>query len=442
MKPDFRPILIFILLTATLVALPPQVSAQDLGGSWVLDVTAEIPEETSPCIYSGDSEIQQDGSSLTGTIVLALVSGPAACPPEVTGTIDGTVEGDSVFGTWDGGQLGTADFQGTASNGSLAGTFQANPEGPFAGTDGSWQAVRANPSVGLVKSGTFDDESGDGFAQAGETISYSFAVTNTGNQTLSSITVSDPMVSPISCPSGNPIPSLAPGATETCTGTYAVTQADVDAGSKDNTATVEGENPDGDPVSESHTTSTTLIAPPGVSATKVSDFDLSTQDNDGTGDLTPGDDLTYTVTITNDGSGEATGAIFDDTPDPNTELVVGSVTTTQGTVVLGNTAGDTAVQVTVGTLTSGGSATVTFEVTIDDPLPEGVTSIINQGTVSGDNFDSVVTDDPGTASSNDGTSNQVNRAPAPLTEIPTLAQWGLLLLALLLSTVAARRLQR
>lgn len=144
MKPDYRPILFLLVLAPTLVAFPPQVSAQDLSGSWNMDTTAELPEETSPCIYSGDCQMQQDGSSLTGTVVLGLVSGPADCPPEMTATIDGTVEGDSVFGTLLGGPLGTADFQGSRSN-SFSGTFVASPVGPFAGGDGSWLAVR--PSV-------------------------------------------------------------------------------------------------------------------------------------------------------------------------------------------------------------------------------------------------------------------------------------------------------
>ena len=43
--------------------------------------------------------------------------------------------------------------------------------------------------------------------------------------TLTSVTVTDPMsgLSKISCPA----PTLAPGATETCTATYTTTQADV-----------------------------------------------------------------------------------------------------------------------------------------------------------------------------------------------------------------------
>ena len=53
--------------------------------------------------------------------------------------------------------------------------------------------------LSLVKSGTFD-AGADGYADPGELISYEFLVTNEGNVTLTGITVTDPKVSPISCP--------------------------------------------------------------------------------------------------------------------------------------------------------------------------------------------------------------------------------------------------
>lgn len=144
MKADFRPILFLFLFGSTLVALAPQASAQDLSGSWNMETTADLPEEPSPCIYAGDCQMQQDGSSLSGTVILGLETGPADCPPEMTATLEGSVDGDSVFGTLNGGQLGTASFQGSRTN-SFSGTFQNSPEGPFSGGDGSWLAVR--PSV-------------------------------------------------------------------------------------------------------------------------------------------------------------------------------------------------------------------------------------------------------------------------------------------------------
>jgi len=115
------------------------------------------------------------------------------------------------------------------------------------------------PPLTLIKSGTFNDESTDGVAQPGETIAYTFQVTNTGSQTLTSVTVSDPMVAPVTCPGGNPIPSLAPAASLTCTGTYALTQADVDAGAKTNTATAMGMDPGGAAVSTTGANSVLLV---------------------------------------------------------------------------------------------------------------------------------------------------------------------------------------
>ena len=59
-----------------------------------------------------------------------------------------------------------------------------------------------------------------------------YLVTNTGTTTLNAIGVGDNLVSSVSCPDS----TLAPGASETCTGSYTVTQVDVDNGSVTNTA--------------------------------------------------------------------------------------------------------------------------------------------------------------------------------------------------------------
>ena len=65
-------------------------------------------------------------------------------------------------------------------------------------------------AIDLVKTGTFEDESGDGNADVGETISYAFRVDNTGNVTLTNVTLAD-TVGGVTI-SGGPIASLAPGA--------------------------------------------------------------------------------------------------------------------------------------------------------------------------------------------------------------------------------------
>ena len=79
-------------------------------------------------------------------------------------------------------------------------------------------------------------------------------------------------------------------------------------------------------------------------------------DNDSDGLADPGDTLRYTVVVSNPGDGlnaTAHNVVFTSGVDANTSLVVGSVTTSQGTVNLGNTGGDTTVEVDIGDIPDG-----------------------------------------------------------------------------------------
>jgi uncharacterized repeat protein (TIGR01451 family) len=81
------------------------------------------------------------------------------------------------------------------------------------------------PGLNLTKSGVFQDESADTFAQPGETVDYTLTVENTGNVVLTNVSVTDPLITDppnsgtIICPGGNPIPSLGVGASVVCTAT-------------------------------------------------------------------------------------------------------------------------------------------------------------------------------------------------------------------------------
>jgi uncharacterized delta-60 repeat protein/uncharacterized repeat protein (TIGR01451 family) len=136
-----------------------------------------------------------------------------------------------------------------------------------------------------------------------------------------------------------------------------------------------------------------LTAPEEITAVKQDALSVDENDN---GEVNPGDTIQYTVTITNDGIETGFEVTFTDTLDPNTMLVAGSVTTTEGTVTTGNNAGDATVVVDVGTLIGGASVTITYEVTVNDPLPEDVTEVSNQFVVSGNNFEDI-TPDPTTS---------------------------------------------
>ncbi len=104
------------------------------------------------------------------------------------------------------------------------------------------------PALELLKGVTFNDENGDGFGQAGETLSYTFSVENTGNTTLTNISISDPSVTVI----GGPLVSLAPGVVDTATftATYTLQPADIAAGSHQNQAIASGTGPGGATVND------------------------------------------------------------------------------------------------------------------------------------------------------------------------------------------------
>ena len=144
---------------------------------------------------------------------------------------------------------------------SNTGTVEASPPSGPNVSDSSPLTVIAtqSPQISLTKSANPTTYSGPGTQ-----ITYSYAVENTGNVTLSPATVTDPMsgLSAIDCGSGsNVITSLVPGATVICTATYTTTQADVDAGSISNTGTVEASPPSGPNVSDSSPLSVYFVAP-------------------------------------------------------------------------------------------------------------------------------------------------------------------------------------
>ncbi len=87
---------------------------------------------------------------------------------------------------------------------------------------------------------------------------------------------------------------------------------------------------------------------------------------------------------------------------PFAETFVDKTSTGTNFVPVVNNAGET-VTANLGTITPGGFATVTYRVTIADPMPAGVTQISNQGFVSGANFGDIVTNDPSTDTGNDTT---------------------------------------
>jgi uncharacterized repeat protein (TIGR01451 family) len=147
-------------------------------------------------------------------------------------------------------------------------------EGPIRGpTQG--QSGTQHPSISLTKTATVENSSNGRYAMAGQTVDYSYLVTNTGNVKLDPVVLKDPMtgLQGLRCPGTG----LAAGQSETCTATYTVTLADMDAGSITNTATVSGTPTCGGPNVRA-TSSATVYArqQPSISLTKTATVEGST----------------------------------------------------------------------------------------------------------------------------------------------------------------------
>ncbi|MFW0776067.1 DUF7507 domain-containing protein, partial [Paenarthrobacter nitroguajacolicus] len=87
-------------------------------------------------------------------------------------------------------------------------------------------------------------------SKVGDVITYAFSAKNTGNVTLKNVSITDPLVGLSALVYTWPgVPGeLLPGQTVTAAATYAITQADIDAGHVANSATTTGTPPTGPPV--------------------------------------------------------------------------------------------------------------------------------------------------------------------------------------------------
>ncbi|WP_285728199.1 DUF11 domain-containing protein [Psychromicrobium xiongbiense] len=164
----------------------------------------------------------------------------------------------------------------------------ANANQTLTGSATDVDTVITNPAITLKKSVSLGT-----FAAVGEVLSYSFALKNTGDVTLNGVALTDPLAG-LSAPAltwPGAAGVLAPGQTATGTATYTVTQADLDRGRIDNTATVTGNPPAGNPVTASSSAAVTSTAMPHLHLTKAA-----------AGTVTKaGDAITYTFTVLNDG---------------------------------------------------------------------------------------------------------------------------------------------
>ncbi len=234
---------------------------------------------------------------------------------------------------------------------NVASTVGTPPTGPaVSDTDPETVVIPSGPAIELVKTGALD-----GDAAAGETVTYTFTVTNTGNVTLEDVAVTDPLTGGAVTLD---VTTLAPGDVATGSATYTLTQADVDAGSVSNTASVSGAPPTGDPVTDDDTFTTPLPADPSIDLVKTGVLD---------GDAAAGGTVTYTFTVTNTGNVTLTGVTVTD------PLTGGAVTLDVTTLAPGDVANGTATYTLTQADVDAGEVENTASVTGTPPTGDPVT---------------------------------------------------------------------
>ncbi|WPR77748.1 choice-of-anchor L domain-containing protein [Algoriphagus sp. NG3] len=267
--------------------------------------------------------------------------------------------------------------------------------------------IPCNPELFLLKSATYSDTNGNGLADLGDEIEYSFSVENTGNVILQNLLIDDAQLGITDL---EVIPdTLEPGEIGTVTYTYTVTQTDIEAGGVWNIAIVTGEDPSGIPVTDESEdpnpldpsdpdhpgidpdcldcTITPLPQSPALSIVKSTDF---------TGDAAVGDVIGYTFTVENTGNVTIENITVED------PLLGGTVANTTGTW-----------PVTEGTLAPGEMVALTGSYTVTEAdVLNG--EVVNTATVTGDDPTSPV--DP---SDPDGPKNPLPEEPSDPVTVET-----------------------
>ncbi|WP_445402506.1 DUF7507 domain-containing protein [Streptomyces sp. LE64] len=282
---------------AEVCAVEPGLTVEKTADPATVSTVGERVTYSFELTNTGNVELTEPG--VTETDFSGASSPTVECPAGPL-AVGGTLTCTAVY-TVTQADLDAGSIENTATaHGTPPGATDPTVSEPDTATVG----VDAEPSLTVVKSATTGqpDE-----LVLDEEITYSFVVTNTGNVTLTDVTVDEGEftgsgeLGPVVCPAG--AASLAPGTSVTCTATYTVTQADVDAGEITNSATATGTPPSGTPP-VSPPSEVTVPSPPAPALTVVK--------SSSTDELVAGEEITYGFRVTNTGNVTLTDVTVDE----------------------------------------------------------------------------------------------------------------------------------
>ncbi|MFJ7423016.1 hypothetical protein ACIQXD_31085 [Streptomyces uncialis] len=340
----------------------------------ILDVTPQLDKEFLP------ASIPQGGTStltftVTNTTDLAAKSGfgftdtlpagvtVAATPNASTtcgpGTVSATAGGSSV------GLSGGVLTDGTASC-TVTVDVTSTTIGAHVNQPGDVVPTGVNPpgpatiTVVVPGSPTIVKAADAATFETGQTINYTYTVTNTASSTLTNLVLTDngPGTPTVTCAAT----TLAAGASTTCTASYTAATADAVTGTITNSATVTG-TVDGQPVNGA--SNQVVIPLRSLTVTKAAQQD----EYSGAGQT-----IDYVFTVTNNGRVPLTNiSVTDNGPGTPT------VTCPAGPLAPGDSVDCTAVHTTTATDVSNGN--VTNNATASGTAPDGETTDDQSNTV-------------------------------------------------------------
>ncbi|MCX2496321.1 gliding motility-associated C-terminal domain-containing protein, partial [Pedobacter sp. PF22-3] len=223
--------------------------------------------------------------------------------------------------------------------------------------------IKEGPGLALVKTGVLSAD--------GNSVNYTFTAKNTGNVTLNNFSLLDPKIS--SALTFSPA-SIAPDETAVATAVYTITQAEKNAGSVRNTATLTAKTPSRTPISDISGTDedndypTILELPKIVSSKTVADANNNRK-------AEANEVLTYTITVKNNGNITRTGVKIADAIPANTTYLGASAD--NGGVLVGNILNWNNLSIP-----ANGQVQVSFKVTVNAVIPSGVLGVNNTATVT------------------------------------------------------------
>ncbi|MDD3527132.1 MAG: hypothetical protein PHX39_09315, partial [Bacteroidales bacterium] len=280
------------------------VKQSDIDAGEIVNTANAISDETPPATTGLITPVPQYPSITTVKTLLTDVSGGIAVGDELEYSIKVTNTGNTTLHNVTASDpmltpnsslcasvapAGTCTLTGTyvvqqadMDAGQIVNTGTGNSDETDPVTSQVTTTIVQEPAMTIAK--TLDTDISAG-VMAGDVLTYTVRITNTGNITLHNVVVSDNKIIPASAACA----SVAPGATCSLTGSYTLTQADIDAGEIGNTGT--GDSDETDPVTK--TITTPLLQTPELTVLKSAAESTSTA---------IGEEIQYTILVTNTGT--------------------------------------------------------------------------------------------------------------------------------------------